>query len=114
MSCRPFGFLTQTNYNTKESHEIVCVLRYGRHYFFFMAASIHAEAVAADSLVHANGECCMPNGSRSSQGCVRRRFPGRPRAELGRSLRSDDSCCSTEWCWLHTAVCAICVISACV
>ncbi len=34
--------------------EIVCVLRYKRHYF--MAAGIHAEAVAAEFLQHANEE----------------------------------------------------------
>ncbi|HEY3203525.1 MAG TPA: ferritin-like domain-containing protein [Thermoanaerobaculia bacterium] len=34
--------------------EIVCVLRYKRHYF--MAAGIHAQAVAAEFLEHANEE----------------------------------------------------------
>ena len=34
--------------------EIVCVLRYKRHYF--MAAGIHAEGVAAEFLEHANDE----------------------------------------------------------
>lgn len=34
--------------------EIVCVLRYKRHYF--MAAGIHAESVAAEFLEHANDE----------------------------------------------------------
>jgi len=34
--------------------EIVCVLRYKRHYF--MAAGIHAESVAAEFLQHANDE----------------------------------------------------------
>lgn len=34
--------------------EIVCVLRYKRHYF--MASGIHAEAVAAEFLQHANEE----------------------------------------------------------
>lgn len=34
--------------------EIVCVLRYKRHYF--MASGIHAEAVAAEFLQHANDE----------------------------------------------------------
>ena len=34
--------------------EIVCVLRYKRHYF--MAAGIHAEPVAAEFLQHANDE----------------------------------------------------------
>src|SRR5262245_30225782 len=34
--------------------EIVCVLRYKRH--FFMAKGIHAEAVAAEFLQHANDE----------------------------------------------------------
>ena len=34
------------------------------------------------------------------------------RSRLSSSQRH--SCCSTEWCRLHTAVCAICVISACV
>jgi bacterioferritin len=34
--------------------EIVCVLRYKRHYF--MATGIHAEAVAAEFLQHANDE----------------------------------------------------------
>ena len=34
--------------------EIVCVLRYKRHYF--MAAGIHAQAVAAEFLQHANEE----------------------------------------------------------
>jgi bacterioferritin len=34
--------------------EIVCVLRYKRHYF--MAKGIHAEAVAAEFLQHANDE----------------------------------------------------------
>src|SRR5438093_12510380 len=34
--------------------EIVCVLRYKRHYF--MANGIHAEAVAAEFLQHANEE----------------------------------------------------------
>src|SRR6184192_4537612 len=34
--------------------EIVCVLRYKRHYF--MASGIHAEGVAAEFLEHANDE----------------------------------------------------------
>jgi bacterioferritin len=34
--------------------EIVCVLRYKRHYF--MASGIHSEAVAAEFLQHANEE----------------------------------------------------------
>jgi len=34
--------------------EIICVLRYKRHYF--MASGIHAEAVAAEFLQHANEE----------------------------------------------------------
>jgi len=34
--------------------EIVCVLRYKRHYF--MATGIHAESVAAEFLQHANDE----------------------------------------------------------
>src|SRR5207237_1815379 len=34
--------------------EIVCVLRYKRHYF--MASGIHAESVAAEFLQHANEE----------------------------------------------------------
>jgi bacterioferritin len=34
--------------------EIVCVLRYKRHYF--MASGIHAEGVAAEFLQHANDE----------------------------------------------------------
>src|SRR5881396_4230195 len=34
--------------------EIVCVLRYRRHYF--MASGIHAESVAAEFLQHANEE----------------------------------------------------------
>src|SRR5271165_2558418 len=34
--------------------EIVCVLRYRRHYF--MARGIHAQSVAAEFLVHANEE----------------------------------------------------------
>ena len=34
--------------------EIVCVLRYKRHYF--MAAGIHAQAVAQEFLEHANEE----------------------------------------------------------
>src|SRR4026209_2440002 len=34
--------------------EIVCVLRYKRHYF--MASGIHAEGVAAEFLEHANEE----------------------------------------------------------
>src|SRR5437867_12852930 len=34
--------------------EIVCVLRYKRHYF--MASGIHAEGVAAEFLQHANGD----------------------------------------------------------
>ncbi len=34
--------------------EIVCVLRYKRHYF--MASGIHAQSVAAEFLVHANEE----------------------------------------------------------
>ena len=34
--------------------EIVCVLRYNRHYF--MASGIHAEGVAAEFLEHANDE----------------------------------------------------------
>ena len=34
--------------------EIVCVLRYRRHYF--MASGIHAEGVAAEFLQHANEE----------------------------------------------------------
>src|SRR6476620_10151659 len=34
--------------------EIVCVLRYKRHYF--MASGIHAESVAAEFLEHANDE----------------------------------------------------------
>src|SRR5260221_5735293 len=34
--------------------EIVCVLRYKRHYF--MATGIHAESVAAEFLHHANDE----------------------------------------------------------
>src|SRR5688500_20064126 len=34
--------------------EIVCVLRYKRHYF--MASGIHAEGVSAEGLAHANDE----------------------------------------------------------
>ena len=34
--------------------EIICVLRYKRHYF--MAQGIHAEGVAAEFLEHANDE----------------------------------------------------------
>ena len=38
--------------------EIVCVLRYKRHYF--MASGIHAEGVAAEFLQHANEEQDVP------------------------------------------------------
>lgn len=34
--------------------ELVCILRYKRHYF--MASGIHADAIAAEFLVHANEE----------------------------------------------------------
>jgi len=40
--------------NTALATEIVCVLRYKRHYF--MATGIHAEAVADEFLQHANEE----------------------------------------------------------
>ena len=40
--------------NTALATEIVCVLRYKRHYF--MATGIHSEAVAAEFLQHANEE----------------------------------------------------------
>ena len=40
--------------NAALATEIVCVLRYKRHYF--MAAGIHAEPVAAEFLQHANEE----------------------------------------------------------
>ncbi len=40
--------------NESLATEIVCVLRYKRH--FFMASGIHAEAVAAEFLEHANDE----------------------------------------------------------
>ena len=40
--------------NESLATEIVCVLRYKRHYF--MASGIHAESVAAEFLQHANEE----------------------------------------------------------
>jgi bacterioferritin len=40
--------------NEARATEIVCVLRYKRHYF--MASGIHAEGVAAEFLEHANDE----------------------------------------------------------
>jgi len=40
--------------NEAPATEIVCVLRYKRHYF--MASGIHAEGVAAEFLEHANDE----------------------------------------------------------
>jgi len=40
--------------NESLATEIVCVLRYKRH--FFMASGIHAESVAAEFLQHANDE----------------------------------------------------------
>jgi bacterioferritin len=40
--------------NTSLATELVCVLRYRRHYF--MAAGIHAQAVAAEFLTHATEE----------------------------------------------------------
>ena len=39
--------------NEALASEIVCVLRYKRHYY--MASGIHAQAVAAEFLEHANG-----------------------------------------------------------
>jgi bacterioferritin len=41
-------------YHADREAEIVCVLRYKRHYF--MAQGIHAEGVAAEFLEHANDE----------------------------------------------------------
>ena len=38
--------------------EIVCVLRYKRHYF--MATGINAQSVAQEFLQHANDDSCMP------------------------------------------------------
>lgn len=40
--------------------ELVCVLRYKRHYF--MASGLHAEAVAAEFLEHANEEQAHADG----------------------------------------------------
>lgn len=58
--------------------EIVCVLRYKRHYF--MAAGIHAAPVAAEFLEHANEEMGTPTASPSaSSNCAANRI-SRPTA----------------------------------
>jgi bacterioferritin len=63
--------------------EIVCVLRYKRHYF--MAAGIHAEPVAAEFLEHANEE--MQHADRIAERIVQLR--GEPNfSPDGLSLRS--------------------------
>lgn len=63
--------------------EIVCVLRYKRHYF--MAAGIHAEPVAAEFLEHANEE--MQHADRLAERIVQLR--GEPNfSPDGLSLRS--------------------------
>lgn len=63
--------------------EIVCVLRYKRHYF--MAAGIHAEPVAAEFLEHANEE--MQHADRLAERIVQLR--GEPDfSPEGLSLRS--------------------------
>ncbi len=63
--------------------EIVCVLRYKRHYF--MAAGIHAEPVAAEFLGHANEE--MQHADRLAERIVQLR--GEPDfSPEGLSLRS--------------------------
>jgi bacterioferritin len=63
--------------------EIVCVLRYKRHYF--MAAGIHAEPVAAEFLEHANEE--LQHADRIAERIVQLR--GEPNfSPDGMSLRS--------------------------
>ena len=64
--------------------EIVCVLRYKRHYF--MAAGIHAEAVADEFLEHANEEQGHADQIADAHRAARRRARLRsPRASLTRS-----------------------------
>ena len=62
--------------------EIVCVLRYKRHYY--MAQGIHSEGVRAEFLEHANEEQAhadrSPSGSCSSAASRTSTRPGSPRA----------------------------------
>ena len=57
--------------------EIVCVLRYKRHYF--MATGIHAKAVAAEFLQHANEEQGHADEIAHAHRAARRRAQPRPR-----------------------------------
>jgi bacterioferritin (cytochrome b1) len=69
--------------------EIICVLRYRRHHF--MAAGINAEAVAAEFLVHANGEQQHAGQIAARIGSLDSGFisPIGPK-KLGPRLRGDD------------------------
>ena len=62
--------------------EIVCVLRYKRHYF--MAAGIHAEGVAAEFLEHANDELRLRDHITRGRIARHPQFPALQRAGINR------------------------------
>ena len=81
--------------------EIVCVLRYKRHYF--MAKGIHSESVKSEFLEHANEEQAHADSDRRAHRPARRRAGSQSRGPrlaqplaVRRERRRSGRCCSED------------------